>query len=54
MVMRLDLFAHVVVLVLHLQGCCAFSVLGVDEVHAFLHIFLLLLVQSHVVIADDV
>ena len=52
--MRLDLLAHVVVLVLHVEECRAFAVLLVDEVHALLHVCLLLLVEAHVVVADDV
>ena len=52
--MRLHLLAHVVVLVLYLHGGCAFAVFCVDEVHALLHVCLLLLVEVHVVVADDV
>ena len=54
MVVRLHLLAHVVVLVLYLHGGCAFAVFCVDEVHALLHVCLLLLVEVHVVVADDV
>ena len=53
-VVRLDLLAHVVVLVLDLADCRAFAVLSVDEVDACEHVCLLLLVEVHVVVANDV
>ena len=52
--MRLDLFTHIIILVLHLEQGCAFAILAVDEVDAFLHICLLLLVKIHIVVADDI
>ena len=54
MVVRLDLLAHIIILVLHIQKGRSLAVFCVDEVHAFLHICLLLLVEVHVVVADDV
>ena len=53
-VMRLYLLTHVIILVLHLKDCSALSILLVYEVHAFLHVGLLLLVKTHVMVADDV
>ena len=53
-VMRFDLLAHVVVLMLQFEGCCTFSVFFIDEIHTFLDVCLLLLVEVHVMVADDV
>ena len=54
MIVRLHFLAHVIILVLDFNGSCSCSIFLVDEIHAFAHISLLLLVKAHVVIADDV
>ena len=54
MIVRLHFLAHVIVLMFDLYGCSAGSVFLVDEIYAFLHICLLLLVKTYVVVTDDV
>ena len=53
-VVRFDFLAHIVILMLHVKDSSALSIFLVDEIHAFLHICLLLLVEGHVMVADDV
>ena len=53
-IVRLYLLAHIVVLMLDLYGCSTFTIFLVDEIHTLLHISLLLLIEPHIVITDDV
>ena len=54
MIVRLYLFSHIVVLVLHLKGKCTFAIFCIHKCHTFLEKFLLLFKQFEIVVTDNV
>ena len=50
--MWLNLLAHVIILMLHIQQGCAFPIFLIDCCNTLFHELLLLLVEVHVVVTD--
>ena len=54
MVVRLNLLAHIIILMFQLQYRSSLTIFGIDEIDAFLNQSFLLFEKLHVVVADDI